>query len=118
VSQKCAKAQLHELHPLSVAENSDLFAVLTHVAQALPPLLREERTAKSQVGGPHPLQRGVEELDQDKLTPLGRLRNHNSIQEAVAGLGRDVGKACAGLQKHLYQDVTCTGVTAPADRRL
>lgn len=31
---------------------------------------------------------GVEELDQDKLTPLGRLRNHNSIQEAVAGLGR------------------------------
>jgi type I restriction enzyme R subunit len=47
----------------------------------------------------------VEELDQEKLTPLLRLRYHNSIQDAVADLGSDVGKAFAGFQKYLYQDV-------------
>ncbi len=66
----------------------------------------------------HSISVGVEELDQDKLTPLWRLRDLNSIQDAVADLGSDVGKAVAGLQKHLYQDVACTDVTAPADRRL
>jgi hypothetical protein len=57
VSQKCAKAHLHEMPTIIVAENSHLFDVLSHVAQALPPLLREERTAQSQVGDPYPLQR-------------------------------------------------------------
>jgi hypothetical protein len=57
VSQKCAKAHLHEMPTIIVAENSHLFDVLSHVAQDLPPLLREERTAQSQVGDPHPLQR-------------------------------------------------------------
>jgi type I restriction enzyme, R subunit len=44
----------------------------------------------------HSISVGVEELDQDKLTPLWRLRDLNSIQDAVA----------------------CTDVTAPAGRRL
>ncbi len=31
---------------------------------------------------------GVEELDQQKLTPLLRLRYHDSIADAIAGLGK------------------------------
>ncbi len=46
---------------------------------------------------------GVEELDQDKLTPLLRLKYHNSIADAVAVLGRPegIGKAFAGFQQYL-----------------
>ena len=48
---------------------------------------------------------GVGELDQDKLTPLLRLKYHNSIADAVADLGRaeDIGRVFAGFQKYLYQ---------------
>ena len=50
---------------------------------------------------------GVEELDQEKLTPLLRLKYHNSITDAVSDLGQpdEIGKAFAGFQKYLYQDV-------------
>ena len=47
---------------------------------------------------------GVQELDQDKLSPLLRLRYRNSISDAVADLG-DVDlirNAFVGFQKHLY----------------
>ncbi len=48
---------------------------------------------------------GVDELDQDKLTPLLRLKYNNSISDAVADLGRpdEIGKVFAGFQKYLYQ---------------
>ena len=48
---------------------------------------------------------GVEELDQEKLTPLLRLRYQNSIADALADLGRaeDIGRAFAGFQQYLYQ---------------
>ncbi|CBE69249.1 Type III restriction enzyme, res subunit (fragment) [Candidatus Methylomirabilis oxygeniifera] len=48
---------------------------------------------------------GVEELDQDKLTPLLRLKYHNSIADAVADLGRpdEIGRVFTGFQKYLYQ---------------
>jgi type I restriction enzyme R subunit len=48
---------------------------------------------------------GVEELDQDKLTPLLQLKYHGSIADAVADLGRpdEIGKVFAGFQKYLYQ---------------
>lgn len=48
---------------------------------------------------------GVEELDQEKLTPLLRLKYHNSIADAVADLGRpdEIGKVFSGFQKYLYQ---------------
>ena len=51
---------------------------------------------------------GVEELDQDKLTPLLRLQYHNSIADAVADLGRpeEIGQVFAGFQKFLYQPET------------
>ncbi len=49
---------------------------------------------------------GVQELDQENLTPLLRLKYHNSIADAVADLGKpdEIGKAFAGFQKYLYQD--------------
>jgi type I restriction enzyme R subunit len=48
---------------------------------------------------------GVEELDQNKLTPLLRLKYHDSITDAVADLGGkpdEIGKVFAGFQRYLY----------------
>ena len=49
---------------------------------------------------------GVEELDQEKLNPLLRLKYHNSIADAVADLGKpdEIGRVFAGFQKYLYQE--------------
>ncbi len=115
------KDHLHEMQRIIEAEKSDLFDVLAHVAYALPTLSREERAAKAKVEITthfnskqqvfldfvlsHYISVGVEELDQDKLTSLLKLKYHNSIQDAVADLGSDVGKAFTGFQKYLYQDV-------------
>jgi EcoEI R protein C-terminal. len=48
---------------------------------------------------------GVDELDQDKLTPLLRLQYHDSIADAVADLGRpdEIGRVFSGFQKYLYE---------------
>jgi type I restriction enzyme, R subunit len=48
---------------------------------------------------------GVDELDQEKLTPLLRLRYNDSLSDAVADLGRpdEIGKVFSGFQKYLYQ---------------
>jgi type I restriction enzyme R subunit len=48
---------------------------------------------------------GVEELSQDKLTPLLRLKYHNSLNDAVADLGQpdEISKVFTGFQKYLYQ---------------
>ena len=48
---------------------------------------------------------GVGELDQGKLTPLLRLKYHDSIADAVADLGtpEEIGKVFTGFQKFLYQ---------------
>ena len=50
---------------------------------------------------------GVEELAQDKLSPLLKLKYHNAIADAVADLGKpeEIGKVFTGFQKYLYQDV-------------
>ena len=47
---------------------------------------------------------GVEELDQEKLTPLLRLKYHDSIADAVADLGEptEIGRVFVGFQRHLY----------------
>ena len=114
-------AQLVEMQKIIDAEKSDLFDVLAHVAYALPPLTRQERAASAKVlisthfnskqqvfldfVLSHYVSVGVEELDQDKLTPLLRLKYHNSIADALADLGRaeDIGRVFAGFQKYLYQ---------------
>lgn len=46
----------------------------------------------------------MEELDQDKLTPLLRLKYHNSIADALDDLGKaeDIGRVFAGFQRYLY----------------
>ena len=114
--------QLAEMQRIIDAENSDLFDVLAHVAYALPPLTREDRAAKAKVEISthfnskqqvfldfvlsHYVAVGVEELDQAKLTPLLRLKYHDSIHDALADLGKaeDVGKVFAGFQKYLYAE--------------
>ena len=113
--------QLAEMQKIIDAEKSDLFDVLAHVAYAMPPQTRAVRaagaqvyintrfTAKQQVFLDFVLQHyvavGVEELDQEKLTPLLRLKYHDSISDAVADLGRpeEIGKVFSGFQKYLYQ---------------
>ncbi len=105
------------------AEKSDLFDVLAYVAYALPTLSREDRASKAKVKISthfnskqtvfldfvlsHYVAVGVEELDQNKLTPLLRLKYHNSIADAVADLGRpeEIGNIFSGFQKYLYQKV-------------
>jgi len=113
--------QLAEMQRVIEAEKSDLFDVLAHVAYALAPLTREERATKAKIiisthfnskqqvfldfVLSHYVSVGVEELDQAKLTPLLRLKYHDSIADAVADLGRpdEIGKVFAGFQKYLYQ---------------
>lgn len=48
---------------------------------------------------------GVEELSQDKLSPLLRLKYHGAIADAVADLGapEEIGKVFVGFQRYLYQ---------------
>ncbi len=115
------KEQMAEMQKLIDAEKSDLFDVLAHIAYALPPLSREERatSAKLQIGAHFSIRQqvfldfvlsqyvkvGVEELDQDKLPPLLKLKYNNAIADAVADLGRpeEIGGIFAGFQKYLYQ---------------
>ena len=114
-------AQLAEMQKIIEAEKSDLFDVLAHVAYAMQPLSREDRaaSAKREISVhfnnkqqafldfvlSHYVSQGVEELDPEKLTPLLRLKYHNSIADAVADLGNpdEIGKVFAGFQKYLYQ---------------
>jgi type I restriction enzyme, R subunit len=115
------KDQLVEMQKIIDAEKSDLFDVLAHVAYALAPLTREERAAKARVIITQHFNNnqrvfldfvlgqyvtvGVEELDQNKLTPLLRLKYHDSIADAVADLGKpeEIGQVFSGFQKYLYQ---------------
>ncbi len=115
--------QLVEMQKIIDAEKSDLFDVLAHVAYALPPVTREVRAdharvyinsqfnAKQQAFLDfvlsHYVSVGVEELDQAKLTPLLRLKYHDSIADAVADLGRpdEISSVFAGFQKYLYSKV-------------
>ena len=117
------KEQMAEMQRIIDAEKSDLFDVLAHVAYALPPLSREERAGKAKVEISthfnskqqvfldfvlsHYVSVGVEELAQEKLTPLLRLKYHDSIADAVADLGKaeQIRDAFAGFQKYLYDQV-------------
>jgi len=113
--------QLSEMQRIINAENSDLFDVLAYVAYTLPPLNREQRAARAEVAISkhfnskqqaflafvlaHYVSVGVEELDQEKLTPLLRLKYRNSISDALTDLGRaeEIGGIFAGFQKYLYE---------------
>jgi type I restriction enzyme R subunit len=115
------REQMAEMQKIIDAEKSDLFDVLAHVAYALPTLTRQERATKASVEISsrfnskqqvflafvlsHYVSVGVEELDQGKLTPLLRLKYHDSIADAVADLGRpeEISSVFAGFQKYLYR---------------
>ena len=53
----------------------------------------------------HYVKEGVQELDREKLTPLLRLKYHDSLADAVADLGKpeEIGTVFSGFQKYLYQ---------------
>jgi type I restriction enzyme R subunit len=115
--------QMTEMQKIIDAEKSDLFDVLAYVAYAMPPLTREERASKAKVEissqfNPkqqaflefvlsHYVKVGVEELDQEKLTPLLRLKYHDSIADAVKDLGAatEIKETFVGFQKFLYSSV-------------
>ena len=115
--------QLAEMQKIIDAERSDLFDVLAHVAYAMAPVTRAVRADQARVYInsqfsakqqafldfvlSHYVSVGVEELEQSKLTPLLRLKYHDSLADAVADLGRpeDIGQAFAGFQKYLYQEI-------------
>jgi type I restriction enzyme, R subunit len=113
--------QLVEMQKIIDAEKSDLFDVLAHVAYAMPPLTRQERATRAKIAFnahfdtkqqvfldfvlSHYVSVGVDELDQEKLTPLLRLKYHNSIADAEADLGKpeQIRGVFVGFQKFLYQ---------------
>ena len=112
---------VEDMQKIIDAEKSDLFDVLANVAYALPPVTREERATMAKIYIStyfnsklqifldfvlsHYVSIGVEELDQDKLTPLLLLKYHDSIVDAIADLGppNEVGEVFAGFQKYLYR---------------
>lgn len=116
------KDQLSEMQKIIDAENSDLFDVLAHVAFAMQPISREERADAAHQAVlerfsdkqqtfldfvlAHYVKEGVEELEQEKLTKLLRLKYHDSIPDAVSDLGGDIAQIrnlFAGFQRYLYQ---------------
>ena len=115
--------QLAEIQSIISAENSDLFDVLAYVAYAIGPIPREERaqqarlyvssrfTTKQQLFIDFVLQHyvtmGVQELAQEKLAPLLRLRYQNSIADALEDLGgpQEVSQIFSGFQRYLYEPV-------------
>ncbi|MEO8276354.1 MAG: type I restriction-modification enzyme R subunit C-terminal domain-containing protein, partial [Thermoanaerobaculia bacterium] len=114
------REQLAEMQKIIDAEASDLFDVLAHVSWARTPVTREVRAAgaKVQIDASfnakqqlfldfvlqHYVRIGVEELELEKLTPLLKLRYHDSIADAVADLGDPdaIRQVFAGFQRHLY----------------
>jgi len=115
--------QMAAMQRIINAEKSDLFDVLAYVAYALPTLTREQRAdmAKVEIHShfnkkqqafldfvlAHYVEQGVRELDQEKLTPLLRLKYNDSIADAVAELGRpeEIGKVFSEFQQYLYHAV-------------
>jgi type I restriction enzyme R subunit len=114
--------QLAEMQKIIDAEKSDLFDVLAYVAYALPTVTREERADRAKVAIStqfntkqqafldfvlaHYVGVGVDELAQEKLTPLLRLKYSNSISDAIKDLGvpEEITKVFVGFQKYLYHE--------------
>jgi type I restriction enzyme R subunit len=113
--------QLAEMQKIIDAEKSDIFDVLAYVAYALPPVTRDVRAANAKVYInthftakqrvfldfvlSHYVSVGVEELDQEKLTPLLKLKYNNAIADAMADLGQpeQIRNVFVSFQKYLYQ---------------
>lgn len=99
-----------------------LFDVLAYVAFASEPVSRTERAATAKVASAaeytnkqqafvdHVLaqyiKQGVDELGQEKQSPLLKLKYNNAIADAFTELGRpnEVREVFVGLQRYLYQE--------------
>ncbi|MCC6150457.1 MAG: DEAD/DEAH box helicase family protein [Planctomycetes bacterium] len=115
--------QLAEMQKIIDAEKSDLFDVLAYVAYAAETKTRAERAEQARTAIKkmfsdrqqefidfvlsHYVSQGVEELGQDKLNPLLKLKYHNAISDAVKDLGQpsEIKKVFDGFQRYLYQRV-------------
>jgi len=113
------RTQLAEIQRALAAEQSDLYDVLAYIAFALPRATRQERadrarpsiqatfSEKQQAFLDFVLSQyvteGVEELDQDKLSPLLILR-YNAISDAILELGAppEIRDMFVGFQQYLY----------------
>ena len=115
------KVHLTAMQQTLDAENSDLFDVLAHIAYAMLPLTRRERSDNARTNIlarfntkqqnfvdfvlSHYVNIGVEELDQIMLTPLFQLKYHDSISGTIGDLGRpeEIGQVFAGFQRYVYK---------------
>ena len=113
---------LAEMQKIIEAENSDLFDVLAYVAFAAEPIARADRVAGARLAIASEntekqqafvdfvlaqyVKQGVDELDQEKLSPLLKLKYNNTLADAFAELGRpdQVRGLFVGLQRFLYAD--------------
>ena len=113
------KAEMTMLQTLIDAEKSDLFDVLEYISFAVKPISRSARVSQAQAnifGLVNNQQReflefvlakyvesGVEELDQDKLPELLKLK-YQALDDAMKILGSSEGirTTFIGFQKHLY----------------
>ena len=116
--------QLLGMQEIIDAENSDLYDVLAYVAFESTPISREVRAsgARAEIGSHFDRKQkefldfvlsqyvkvGVEELDQEKLSPLLKLKYNNALPDAVADLGppEQIKETFVGFQKYLYAQRT------------
>lgn len=117
------REMLAEMQKIIEAENCDLFDVLGYVAFAAERVPRSARAAAVQAATAAEftdkqrafvdfvlaqyVQQGVDELDQEKLSPLLKLR-YQALPDAFADLGPpdQVRRVFVGFQKHLYASGT------------
>ena len=111
---------LADMQKVIDADHSDLFDVLAYVAFASAPVSRTDRASMAHDQSAAELtgnqqafvdfvlsqyvQQGVDELDQDKLAPLLRLR-YSALSDAFDALGQpdQVRNIFIGFQRHLYR---------------
>jgi len=113
--------QLSEISSMIDAEKSDLFDVLAYIGFALPTITRAERATARRAAVLSPfderlgefldfvlgqyVDRGVEELGQDRLPRLLELK-YRAVADATAQLGGDprrIREAFIGFQRTLYE---------------
>ena len=115
--------ELKTLQQLISAEKSDIFDVLEYIAFAIKPISREERVAKAQKNIFSNLENnekgflefvlskyieiGIEELDQEKLPVLLKIK-YQAINDATQVLGGvdKIRDTFINFQKHLFADNT------------
>ena len=113
--------ELKTLQQLINAEKSDIFDVLEYIAFAIKPISREERVAKAQKSIFYGLENnekgflefvlskyieiGIEELDQEKLPALLKIKYQaiNDATEVLGGVDK-IKQTFINFQKHLFAD--------------